>query len=595
MPTVRVWKPRAIVGAVVLLMLALPGAATADETIGSELVHNPTGALNLPVVWLQTTLDSSLAHQATADGTLTSFTMKTAFAGDYAIQVQRPSLGYRVIAQTPMLHVGAGQQFSTLTIATHLPVAAGDQLGALDTVGNIVGMYTFGPSVLLAALAASGDLVTTGEVPGISGGVAAELLVQGSIDGDELPTYRTTITSAPPAQTNDATPAFSFTSTVPKTYECRVEPAAWAPCSSPYTTAALADGGHMFVVRGKDADGNTDAALHSFTVETSPPDTIIDTGPAEGSVTPATTATFTFHATETGSTLSCKLDTGAVEACDSGTKTYTGLMAGSHTFSVVATDPAGKIDPSPATRTWRVNTAPVAQPDAYAVTGGATLTVAAPGVLGNDSDADANPLSAELVDAPARGVLTLNPDGSLTYTPGEDAVGTDTFTYRASDGFEVSNTVTVTITIRAGCEGRVATIVGTAGNNVLNGTGGNDVIVGLGGNDEIDAGSGNDTICGGSGNDIIEAGSGNDTVRGGSGNDTVRGGSGSDTLRGDDGNDTLDGGGDSDRLFGDAGVDRLLGGGDNDQLDGGADTPDRCDGEGGTDTATACEITTSVP
>jgi len=61
------------------------------------------------------------------------------------------------------------------------------------------------------------------------------------------------------------------------------------------------------------------------------------------------------------------------------------------------------------------------------------------------------------------------------------------------------------------------------------------------------------------------------------------------------GNDLLDGGGDRDRLYGEAGVDRLQGGGDPDALDGGADTPDRCDGEGGDDTATpSCETTISA-
>ena len=67
-----------------------------------------------------------------------------------------------------------------------------------------------------------------------------------------------------------------------------------------------------------------------------------------------------------------------MEACDSGTKTYTGLTHGSHTFSVVATDPAGNSDSSAATRTWTVNNPPAATSDAYAVIGGATLTVADP-------------------------------------------------------------------------------------------------------------------------------------------------------------------------------------------------------------------------
>jgi VCBS repeat-containing protein len=236
------------------------------------------------------------------------------------------------------------------------------------------------------------------------------------------------------------------------------------------------------------------------------------------------------------------------------------------------------------------NTPPVASDDAYAVIGGATLTVPAPGVLGNDTDADNDALTAQLVNPTTKGTLTLNPNGSLTYTPGEDTTGTDTFTYRAFDGLATSNLATVTITITAGCDGVRATRVGTTGSDTLTGTGGNDVIVALGGNDTIDAGSGNDRVCGGSGNDTIELGSGDDRGFGGTGTDSLRGGSGDDILRGGEGNDLLDGGGERDQLFGDGGADRLFGGGDPDTLDGGDGSPDLCDGEGGSDTATAaCE------
>ena len=246
-------------------------------------------------------------------------------------------------------------------------------------------------------------------------------------------------------------------------------------------------------------------------------------------------------------------------------------------------------------RTGTVNTPPVASDDAYGVIGGATLTVLAPGVLGNDTDADNDALTAQLANPTTKGTLTLNPNGSFTYTPGENATGSDTFTYRAFDGLAASNVATVTITITAGCDGIRATRVGTPGNDTLTGTGGNDVIVALGGNDTIDTGSGNDRVCGGSGNDTIELGSGNDRGFGGTGSDNLRGGSGDDRLSGGDGNDTLDGGGDRDTLFGDAGIDRLFGGGDPDTLDGGHGSPDLCDGEGGSDTATAaCEQRNSI-
>ena len=65
------------------------------------------------------------------------------------------------------------------------------------------------------------------------------------------------------------------------------------------------------------------------------------------------------------------------------------------------------------------------------------------------------------------------------------------------------------------CDGRRATIVGTAGSNTLNGTAGNDVIAGLGGSDTIRGHGGDDRICGGDGNDRLYGGSGRDRIFGG--------------------------------------------------------------------------------
>ena len=56
-------------------------------------------------------------------------------------------------------------------------------------------------------------------------------------------------------------------------------------------------------------------------------------------------------------------------------------------------------------------------------------------MLGNDADPDGeHALTAVLVSGPAHGTLTLNADGSFTYTPDANYSGPDSFTYRASDG-----------------------------------------------------------------------------------------------------------------------------------------------------------------
>jgi RHS repeat-associated protein len=64
----------------------------------------------------------------------------------------------------------------------------------------------------------------------------------------------------------------------------------------------------------------------------------------------------------------------------------------------------------------QANRAPVATDDAYEVRLGDTITVPTPGVLGNDTDPDSNPLTAQVVTQPGEGSLTLNPNGSFSYT-----------------------------------------------------------------------------------------------------------------------------------------------------------------------------------
>src|SRR5207249_1706644 len=66
----------------------------------------------------------------------------------------------------------------------------------------------------------------------------------------------------------------------------------------------------------------------------------------------------------------------------------------------------------------------------------------------NDSDVDGDPLAAVLVSGPSHGTLTLNTDGSFTYTPAADSYGPDGFAYRAKDPTGApSNLATVSLTV----------------------------------------------------------------------------------------------------------------------------------------------------
>ncbi|TLH58754.1 hypothetical protein C1S81_11560 [Mycolicibacterium neoaurum] len=91
-----------------------------------------------------------------------------------------------------------------------------------------------------------------------------------------------------------------------------------------------------------------------------------------------------------------------------------------------------------------VNVAPVAGPDSATVTQGSGPTTI--NVLGNDNDADNDPLTITGVTQPDNGTVTFTTTG-VSYTPDETFAGTDTFTYTVSDGTTTTiGTVTVTVT-----------------------------------------------------------------------------------------------------------------------------------------------------
>ena len=322
--------------------------------------------------------------------------------------------------------------------------------------------------------------------------------------------------------------------------------------------------------------------------------------------------------------------------------------AGGDSFSYRASD--GTLTSNVATVTLTVtavNDAPTAAGDAYSTAEDTVLTVAGPGVLGNDADPDGDPLTAVLVTGPSHGSLTVNANGSFSYTPAADFAGGDSFSYRASDGTLTSNVATVTLTVTAVNDAPTVTVAagGTCGADDRSGTinltvgdlesaaatltlsaatsnsallpVGNIVFAGSGAARTVTAstvagrtgtatvtvtvndgqatstvqltvrsgGNGTDTVTGGGGADLILGQAGNDTLRGGDGVDLLCGGQGNDTLSGGVGDDSLTGSSGNDVLNGDDGNDLLRGGDGNDTASGGAGN-DNLAGAGGDDRLT---------
>lgn len=110
------------------------------------------------------------------------------------------------------------------------------------------------------------------------------------------------------------------------------------------------------IARPNDGDnnGSMKCDIGAFELDVTRPNTTIDSGPS-GTVS-STSATFEFSSNEPGVIFLCKLDGSPFFLSCSSPETYTSLSNGSHTFKVYARDPAGNFDPTPATRTWTVDT-----------------------------------------------------------------------------------------------------------------------------------------------------------------------------------------------------------------------------------------------
>jgi len=123
-------------------------------------------------------------------------------------------------------------------------------------------------------------------------------------------------------------------------------------------------------------------------------------------------------------------------------------MSGVVTFDYVVSDPGGLTDDARVTITVGddpdPNGDPEARDDLVTVPAGDTIHIV---VLSNDDDPDGDGLVITSVTEPEHGTVTINPDGTITYTPDDGYIGEDAFTYTVSDGRGGSDSATVRITV----------------------------------------------------------------------------------------------------------------------------------------------------
>ena len=154
--------------------------------------------------------------------------------------------------------------------------------GAACTPSTLIGSSPTGPgyAVTWSSQPADGTYQLLARVRDVAGNILDSAKRTVAIDNTPP---NTTITSAPAAATNSTSASFSFTATEASSFECSLDGAAFAACTSPKSYTALAAGSHTFQVRATDTIGNTDPtpANHAWTVDLTAPDTTITVGARE--------------------------------------------------------------------------------------------------------------------------------------------------------------------------------------------------------------------------------------------------------------------------------------------------------------------------
>jgi hypothetical protein len=141
--------------------------------------------------------------------------------------------------------------------------------------------------------------------------------------------------------------------------------------------------------------------------------------------------------------------TGTVSVAANGTLSYTPPenFFGSDTINYTVSDGNGGSDSASVTVTvTSVNDAPEATNDTASVAEGSSDNTI--GVLANDTDLEGDTLSVTEASA-SNGSVSVNENGTLSYSPQASLIGTDTITYVVSDGNGGSDTASVTVTVTA--------------------------------------------------------------------------------------------------------------------------------------------------
>jgi large repetitive protein len=406
------------------------GTSTAKVTV----TVNPVNDAPVPV--------GTLPSQVNVDAaSVTSVSTASGFA-----DVDNATLTYSATG------LPAGLTINTVTgvISGTIDRSASQVAGGLYTIvvtatdaGGLSATQKFGWTVTNPGPSAKNDTASTNED---TSATIAVLANDTDPDGDPLTVTTASaasgIVSINPDGTLKYTPNANFNGTDTITYTISDGQGGTSTAKVTVTVAAVNDA--PVPVGSLPAQTNVDAAS-------------VTSVPTAGGFTDVDNAALAYSATGLPAGLTINATTGVI----SGTidRSASQASGGAYTVVVTATD-AGGLSAAQKFSWTVINPAPKAQNDTASTNEDTPVTI---NVLANDSDPDADPLKVISATA-ANGTVTINPDGTLKYTPNLNFNGTDTIKYTISDGQGGFASALVTVTVAAVNDAPVAKALPTQGN-----------------------------------------------------------------------------------------------------------------------------------
>jgi uncharacterized protein (TIGR03382 family) len=378
------------------------GRVLFQAATGGTCVLNLTGAS--PGNQQDPTAPDGITYGATAGGNGIPTLLTGGFVVPPTPTVSTPANGSFTNNRRPVI-TGTARPSTTVIIYI-------DGVEAGRATSDAAGNYSFTPTVDLSEASHTVQAATEVEAVQSPRSAANTFTV-------DLTPPETKIDSGPSSPTNATSATFPFsyvgTEPGPVTYQCKLDTEPdFTACPNPKTYTGLGEGSHILFVRAVDAAGNVDPtpARYDWTVDTTAPNTVIESGPP--AVTSLTSATFDFSSPEAGVTFECKRDTETTFTACSDPVTFNNVGEGTHTLEVRARDAAGNVDPTPATYTWRVDTTAPTAPVVSGPLEGATLDTLTPAITGT---AEPGSTVTVIIDGQEVGTVKADASGNWSYTP----------------------------------------------------------------------------------------------------------------------------------------------------------------------------------